>query len=238
MNKPKIGVTTAWSVETWGDPIESRGYNYVGRSYIEAIVLAGGIPVLIPQVEHSDINEIINMVDGLLFTGGGDAKRFSKSDLPNLRDQQPSRYDFEAELLTAAKKAKKPVLGICRGFQMLIEVFGGSLSLEVVDGHKQNIYGGKPWHEVTIAENSFLNKILRDTKWEVNSFHIQKVEKVPDNFKVIAVALDGVVEAVECNEGFVVGMQFHPEELLWGDKRAELIFEKFIDECKKGGSND
>lgn len=122
MNKPKIGVTTAWSVETWGDSIESRGYNYVGRTYIEAIISTGGIPVLIPQVEHSDIDDILNTVDGLLFTGGGDAKKFSKNDLPNLREQQPTRYDFEAKLLKSAKEAKKPILGICRGFQMIIEV--------------------------------------------------------------------------------------------------------------------
>jgi putative glutamine amidotransferase len=235
MNKPKIGVTTAWSVETWGDSIESRGYNYVGKTYIEAIISAGGIPVLIPQMEHDDIGDILNIVDGLLFTGGGDAKRFSKNALPDLREQQPTRYDFEAKLLKSAKETKKPILGICRGFQMIIEVFDGSLSSDVVDGHKQNIYGGEPWHEVIIEADSFLHRIVSDTKWKVNSFHIQKVEKIPDNFTATAISSDGVIEAVECNDPFIVGTQFHPEELLWGDKRAELFFIKFIDECKRGG---
>jgi putative glutamine amidotransferase len=238
MDKPKIGVTTAWSVETWGDSIESRGYNYVGRTYIEAIISAGGISILIPQVDHDDIDEILASVDGILFTGGGDAKKFSKDDLPGLKEQQPTRYDFEAKLLKSAKEANKPILGICRGFQMIIEVFGGSLSASVVDGHKQNIYGGKPWHEVSIKEGSFLYSIVNDKKWDVNSFHIQKVEKVPDNFIATAVANDGVIEAVESIDAFIVGTQFHPEELLWGDKRAELVFEKFIEKCKKGGCHD
>ena len=238
MNKPKIGVTTAWSVETWGDSIESRGYNYVGKTYIEAIISAGGIPILIPQVGHNDIDDVLNTIDGLLFTGGGDAKRFSKEDLPDLREQQPTRYDFEAKLLKSAKEAKKPIFGICRGFQMIIEVFGGSLSSDVIDGHKQNTYGGEPWHDVVIKEGSFLHRIVNDTKWEVNSFHIQKVERIPNNFTATAIANDEVIEAVECNDAFVVGTQFHPEELLWGDNRAELIFKKFIDECKREVSND
>ena len=229
MAKPKIGITTAWSVESWGDSIESRGYNYVGRTYIEAIISAGGIPILIPQIDHKDISEVLNTIDGLIFTGGGDARKFSKEDLPDLREQQPLRYDFEAELMKSAKKEGKPILGICRGFQMIIEAFGGSLSKEVVEGHKQRLDGSKPWHKVNIESDSFLFKIVNDQQWNVNSFHIQKVEKVPETFKAVAIAEDGVVEAVESkDDSFIVGMQFHPEELLWSDKRAYMIFEEFI----------
>lgn len=236
MKKPKIGITTAWSVETWGDSIESRGYNYVGRPYIEAIIKAGGIPVLIPQFEHMDIKCILEDIDGLLFSGGGDAKRFSKEDLPSLREQQPSRYDFEADLMKAAKDAKKPIIGICRGFQMLIEVFGGSLSDEVIEGHKQkNPNGGVPWHKVNLSEGSFLYGIVGSNQWDVNSFHVQKVSAVPEGFKAVAVADDGVIEAIEyMDDAFILGTQFHPEELLWSDKKAELVFENFIEVCKGG----
>jgi len=229
MSKPIIGITTAWSVETWGDSIESRGYNYVGRTYVEAIINAGGIPILIPQFKHEDIDKILDTIDGILFTGGGDAKRFSKENLPPLREQQPLRYDFEADLMKAAYNIRKPMIGICRGFQMMIEVFGGSLSLEIIDGHKQKLDGSKPCHKVNITKGSFLHKIVNDLIWDVNSFHIQKVENVPDIFIAAAIAEDGVIEAIEIkNDQFAVGMQFHPEELLWGDKRASLIFEEFI----------
>lgn len=227
--KPLIGITTAWSVETWGDSIEDRGYNYVGRPYVEAITNSGGIPILIPQINLEDIDIVLNSVDGLLFSGGGDAKRFSKKDLPSLKEQQPLRYEFESMLMKAAYDMKKPILGICRGFQMMIEVFGGSLSTEVIDGHKQNLHGSKPWHKVSIKEGSFFYKVTKDLTWNVNSFHIQRVEKVPELFTATVIADDGVIEAIESNEGlFIVGTQFHPEELTWGDKKASLVFEEFL----------
>ena len=95
-------------------------------------------------------------------------------------------------------------------------------------------------------------KIVVTTAWSVetwgdsiesrggkeNSFHIQKVEMIHDNFTATAIANDGVIESVECNDAFVVGTQFHPEELLWGDIRAELVFKKFIDECERKVSDD
>lgn len=227
--KPLIGITTAWSVETWNDSLESRGYNYVGRPYVEAIINAGGIPILLPQFDHNDIDKILDTIDGILFTGGGDAKKFSKEDLPSLREQQPLRYDFEMELMKHAKERKIPMLGICRGFQMMIEVFGGNLALETIDGHKQNLPGGKPWHRIRITEGSLLHEILNDLEWDVNSFHIQKVGQMPDSFIVSGIAEDGVIEAIESKEEqFMVGMQFHPEELLWCDKRGLSVFEEFI----------
>lgn len=239
MKKPKIGITTAWSVETWGDSIENRGYNYVGRTYIEAVIKAGGIPILIPQFEHMDIKCILDDFDGILFTGGGDAKQFSKDDMPNLKDQQPLRYDFEVELMKAAREAKKPIIGICRGFQMIVEVFGGALSSEVIEGHKQkNPSGGVPWHSVKLLEDSFLYGINGNNQWDVNSFHVQKVSVVPEGFKGVAVANDGVIEAIEqMDDTFILGTQFHPEELLWGDEKAKLIFEEFIEVCKGGRRN-
>ena len=234
MKKPIIGITTAWSVETWGDSIESRGYNYVGRTYVEAIISAGGIPFLIPQFDLIDIRDIIEKVDGLLFTGGGDAKRFSKGNLPGLKEQQPLRYSFEAELMKAAKESKKSILGICRGFQMLIEVFGGTLSNEVIEDHKQkNPNGGVTCHKVNISKGSFLYDIVGTEQWDVNSFHIQKVSTVPNGFRTTAVADDGVIEAIEyMGEMFILGTQFHPEELLWSDERALLLFKKYIQACQ------
>ncbi|MDP3386758.1 MAG: type 1 glutamine amidotransferase [Eubacteriales bacterium] len=230
MNKPVIGITTAWSVETWNDSIESRGYNYAGRPYVEAIIDAGGMPVLIPPISHADIDSLVDMVDGILFTGGGDAKRFTKEAMPSLREQQPTRYDFEAKLMQAAVASDKPILGICRGFQMLIEVFGGSLSDEVVDGHKQNLPGGEPWHKVNLVDGSLLNQIVKENDWKVNSFHVQKVEQVPEGFYATAISEDGVIEAIERRgDQFIVGTQFHPEELLWGDARASAIFTSFIE---------
>lgn len=101
--KSFIGVTCAWSVETWGDSIEEGGYYYVGKPYVESIIKQGGIPVLIsPEYQEDNSCEqvcsLMDKLDGLLFSGGGDARKFSLELLPSLQEQQPRRYAFESAL--------------------------------------------------------------------------------------------------------------------------------------------
>lgn len=234
MKKPIIGVTCPWSVETWGDSIEGGGYYYVGRPYVEAIAKYGGVSLLItPESKDESIDSILNVVDALLFTGGGDVKKKYPDGLPTLRNQQPKRYDFEAELMRKAFEKRKPILGICRGFQMILEVFGGSLADEVIEGHKQNLPGGEPWHEVAINKDSKLYEIIGIEKWDVNSFHVQKADKLPKDFIVSAKTEDGVIEGIEAtNYPFLAGYQFHPEELSWKDEVAGEIFKWFIKASK------
>ena len=237
MKKPVIGITCPWSVETWGDTMEDGGYYYVGRPYVEAVSRFGGIPVLIsPEYEHSDkkldIHDYLDILDGVLFTGGGDVKRSPGSKLENLRNQQPVRYDYERELLEVFVKAKKPVIGICRGFQMIIETFGGSLATELVDGHKQKIPAWEPWHDVFINSQSKLFDLLKTEKTGVNSFHVQQAKDLPRNFIVSAKTEDGVVEAIEFSgEQFIMGFQFHPEELVRQNAEFGKVFEMFIAEA-------
>jgi len=106
--RPIIGITSAWSVETWGDSIEGGGYYYAGKPYIEAVYRNGGLPLLItPEYLEEDIHSIVirllQQVDGLIFSGGGDARRFLPHELPTLREQQPRRYDFEKKLMEEAR---------------------------------------------------------------------------------------------------------------------------------------
>ena len=242
--RPIIGVTSPWSVETWGDSLESGGYFYVGRPYIEALSKYGATPMLIvPEYNEESLEEhldsILDVVDGLLFTGGGDVKTKYPEGLPTLREQQPIRYDFEKALMKRAYDRKIPVIGICRGFQMIIETFGGSLSEDTVDNHKQNLSGAEPWHEVEINKQSKLYNIFGREDWDVNSFHVQKVENVPENFIVSARAKDGVVEGVEAvNDQFIAGFQFHPEELSWKDDSAGDIIKWFVKAAKEGKSEE
>lgn len=236
--KPIIGITCAWSVETWGDSLEGGGYYYVGKPYVEAISRYGGIPLLIcPEYEEKIdelINDILNRVQGLLFSGGGDTRRFLSSQLPTLKEQQPKRYYFESQLLKAAWERKIPVIGICRGHQMIAEVFGGSIAEKTVDGHKQNLPGYEPWHEVIVEKESKIHTIIRKEKWFVNSFHKQVVGEIPKGFKVVMKTSEGVIEGIEaCGHPFFMGFQFHPEELAPKDETAQLIFKEFINVTKK-----
>ena len=218
-------------METWGDSIEMGGYYYAGRPYVQAVYKYGGVPVLIaPEYRkeyiEDELNEILDMVDGILFTGGGDVKRGSSKDLPTLRKQQESRYFFEENLMKKAYEKRLAILGICRGYQMIIEIFGGSLAEDTIEGHKQNLPGWEPWHKVTIDRNSKLYDTIGLDAWEVNSFHIQKVDRIPKGFISSVIAEDGVVEGIEAVDyPFLAGFQFHPEELEHKDRNAGKILE-------------
>ncbi len=240
MKKPVIGVTCPWSVETWEER-EDGGYYYVGQPYVEAVAKYGGVPILLaPEYSKETLDDyienLLDLVDGILFSGGGDVKKKYPDGLPNLRDQQPHRYDFDAALLKGAYDRKIPILGICRGFQMILEVFGSSLSDELVEGHKQNISGSLPWHGVDINEDSDLYDVLKISDWKVNSFHVQQAGQTPKGFIVSAKAKDGVVEAIEAEDyPFLVGYQFHPEELSRTDDKAGDLFRWFINATKVKG---
>jgi putative glutamine amidotransferase len=233
-----IGVTAAWSCETKIDEVTEGSY-YVEKPYVEAIALSGGIPLMIPPVFEEDqleasIRQILEKVDGLLLTGGGGGNRFSRENLPNLADQQPTRYTFERKLIEAAWKTKMPLVGICRGYQMIVETFGGSLSSEVIDGHKQQLGEIETVHPVQVERDSVFYSLFGLDSWNVNSFHIQKVTQVAGPFRINMMSPDGVIEGIEAlDHPFCFGFQFHPECLIEHDETARRFFSLFVEESKK-----
>lgn len=236
--KPIIGVSCAWSVETWGDSLEHGGYIYVGSPYVWAVANSGGFPILVGPAKETNLEEaakqVIEMVDGLLLTGGGDARRFKPEELPPLKEQQPLRYEFETYLIQEAFKKDIPVMGICRGHQMIAEVLGGRIGKNTINGHKQKEPGTKASHGIIIEQESALYNMCGTARWEVNSFHIQAVEAPPEGFRISSRSEDGVIESIEAvNKKFFIGMQFHPEELFPVDDIAKRIFKNFIDIAKR-----
>lgn len=235
MGRPLIGITTNHS--------DREKELKLSRSYTEAIIAAGGLPVLLPVVtEEEVINAYIARIDGLLLTGGGDMDPliFGEDPLPESGKLDPLRDNFELELVRKALERDLSILGICKGCQLLNIVLGGSLYQDLyrqkpgVLKHNQEAPRWYPTHRVTIEEDSNLYKIVQQQVIKVNSIHHQAIKDVSPNFRVAAYSADGVIEAIEKKEGaFVLGVQWHPESL-WANSRENYnIFREFIRQCWK-----
>ena len=233
-----IGVTTAWSVETWGVQKEHPGgILYNPAHYSNAIYQNGGLPFLIaPPLGIEDelklqtiVEQTLDHLGGLFFSGGGGTKRFKASDMPGLEEQQPLRYCFEKMLIQEAYKRRMPFIGACRGHQMIIESLGGKIKNDTVGDHQQK-YEQKTAHRVQIKSSTLLEKLTGLDAWEVNSMHCQVAEEAPPGFIVSARSPEGYIEAIEADGiDFHMGFQFHPEVMCEFDPRAQALIRSFIE---------
>ena len=238
--KPIIGVSGNLLVEKSG-PAAGLRRAYVNEVYIKAVEKVGGVPVILPVVEEDELIQMqADLVDGLILTGGYDVNPhlYGEEPVPNILATWPKRDVYESDLIKFILEADKPLLGICRGIQMLNVAFGGSLYQDVsqIDGkicrHMQVTRPEIPTHTITTKEGSRLRKILGE-KVLMNSLHHQCIKRVANGFNVAAVSSDGVIEAIE-KEGelFVMGVQFHPEFLVDEYPYASAIFERLIHEAQ------
>ncbi len=238
--KPIIGITTSLIIDK-GKTFAGYKRVYVNKDYIDSIIQAGGIPLMIPFNENKDI--IISqaqLIDGLLITGGHDVfpYNYGQEPHPKLGECFPERDEYEYLLLEEAKKRNIPVLGICRGHQIINTFEGGDLyqDMSLIEGevlrHWQVDNPTQKTHKIKIEKDSMLSTICPE-EIMVNSFHHQAIKNVAEGYKVIARASDGVVEAIE-NEKyrFLLGIQWHPEMLHAVCDDAKELFKQFVDECK------
>ncbi len=216
----------------------------VPLSNVRAITQFGGVPIVLPNLEMDGIEEIASTIDGLLLTGGGDIDPtlFGEEPLPGLGNIVPERDRFEVALIQKMLKLNKPILGICRGAQIMSIAMGGDMYQDIYsqrDGsllqHDQQAPNWHGSHFVEVTEGSLLRKIVGVDKFKVNSYHHQALRNMPEGFIVSGVASDGVIESFEStNHTFVMGVQWHPESLISkNDVNSLAIFEAFINECKK-----
>ena len=226
---------------------DENPYYRIERHYIEPIIKCRGIPFIIPEFINESLSEkILNNIDGLVMSGGsGDSDKGDRIEVEGrprtLRGQNKNRYIADSFLIKAALKRNMPLLGMCRGMQMICETAGGKLSdkfLDEVDTggvlHRQASSGNIPTHMINLEEGSQLQKILEVPEVKVNSFHHQYCIEPGKNFKASAWAKNGIIEAIESPiYRFALGLQFHPEKMFNNYPIFIKIFEAFLEKSRE-----
>ena len=214
--KPIIGLTVFY------DKQGERTFSSISNNYINAVKLAGGIPILIP-IEKEALNDYVDMVDGFLFTGGADVNPilYGEAPIPKLGLISEERDSFEIKLFNKAYLTGKPILGICRGLQLINVALGGTLYQDIysqiddISIHNPNKLRDELQHSVVIQKDSSLYKILEHEEVETNSFHHQAVKTLGRNLRVTAKAKDNIIEAYDSMENpNLICVQWHPEDLV------------------------
>ena len=215
---PIIGVTPLWDAE--------RKSIWMLPDYLDGIRAAGGIPVVLPlEMSEADADRIIETCDGFLFTGGQDV------------GSCPERDALETLVLSKALQSDKPILGICRGLQFINVFLGGTLWQDLPSQHPSEIVHrqgkpyGTPTHKVMLSGD--LSKLLGKETLEVNTLHHQAAKELGENLEMMAVAPDGIIEAVQmAGKRFVWAVQWHPEYMFRTDPDSLAIFLCFVKHCK------
>jgi putative glutamine amidotransferase len=208
-SKPLIGISTYLERTRFGLWDVEAAVLY--RGYLDCVVEAGGNPVMLPPVGTWNAGTI-GFLDGLVIAGGADVDPAAYGAEKHERTGEPSRARDDAEfaLVEAALKLDLPVLGVCRGMQVLNVALGGTLH-QHIEGHNEapGVFGST---DITVATDTQLHAILGD-RTTVQCHHHQSLDRVADGLRVTAKAPDGTVEAVELDGArFVVGVQSHPEQ--------------------------
>lgn len=226
--RPLIGITCS------GDMDGNR--LYLNRQYVGAVAEAGGLPLLLPELGGLEA-DFLKGLDGILLSGGGDVDPFffGEEPLPATGEISPRRDAFEIELARLALGAGLPVLGICRGIQVLNIAAGGTICQDISHvtesplKHSQQAPRWHPTHRLDLSPGSLLAGILGGAPVRVNSFHHQAVARVAGGFTVAARTSDGVIEGLEAEKGYAVGVQFHPEDMWERDRRFLNIFKSLVE---------
>lgn len=212
---------------------------------VRAILAAGGRPYLLPSaLPLADIPEVLSEFDGLFISGGGDIHPdfFGGQMHPSIDGIDRERDEFELTLCRQAVEMNKPLLGICRGQQVLNVALGGNLVVDIpsmlpeAGQHRfwPNYQRSRLSHSVQLESDSLLAEVMGGTEFEVNSLHHQSVKELGKGLKVTATAPDGVIEALEMpDKDFIVSVQWHPE-WLQDHEPMRRIFKAFVEASNSG----
>ena len=232
-SKPIIGITMGYKQDA------SASTLWIGEAYIDAVINAGGLPYLLPSgAPEENLAEMLSLCDGLILTGGADIDplRFQATGDDRAGGVDPKRDAGEDFLVHQAYQNRMPILGICRGIQVLNVSFGGTLYIDLQDdfpgASKHDFYPNLPRdayrHTLSIDQDNPLYASLGKNSIQVNSLHHQGVKDPAPNMEVVARPEDGSIEAIAATDHpWCIGVQWHPE-CLPEDADARKLFQEFI----------
>lgn len=221
------------------------GLSCIAETYVQSILDAGGAPVIIPVItDIQALTVLVEGLDGLVMSGGGDINPLylGEEPIPQLQDVDTYRDEFDLILLRLASNRQLPIMGICRGHQIMNVAFGGSVYQDIhaqsshpLLKHSQTLSREYPSHTVTLepGTNRF-RSLLGEEKILVNSFHHQAVREVAPGFRATATAPDGINEAMEDTERPIFGIQWHPEAMApQGDETMKRLFTYHVGNARR-----
>ena len=221
---------------------EERASYWMLPGYMSGISEAGGIPLMLPlHMTQEDICQAAETFDGFLLTGGHDVSPalYGEKPIDACGKTSKERDSLETAVFKAARTLDKPMLGICRGIQLINVLMGGTLYQDIPLQYpsKVNHHGRPPYdqpvHGIDIIKGTPLYECC-GAHMEVNSYHHQAVKTLAPGLVAMAYAPDGLIEAVyDPQAHFLWAVQFHPEFAYRKDEKCRLIFEHFVDACRK-----
>lgn len=230
MRNPKIAITKASGSKSYEN---YKNWILKANPNIEIVDLI--------EMEVSKIDSIVKTVDGLLLSGGPDVDpiHFDKVEERDKCSIDLRRDSIEITAINSAREVNLPILGICRGLQLLNVVYGGSLFTDIPtdvpnhSNHQQK--NGDSYHNINIKQNSILKELIQNDTITVNSSHHQSIDKLAKNFTITSSTQDNVVESIEYNNKnhWVFAVQWHPERLEFESSASGKIAFLFLDKVKK-----
>jgi putative glutamine amidotransferase len=240
MRRPLVGVTTSITTSRTAGSSSRPERAYVNSVYVSAVQQAGATPLLLPpQLDEASRAALLERLEGVLLTGGGDIDpaRFGEPAHPTVSEVSAARDRLEIALVGHAIHHDLPILAVCRGLQVLNVALGGSLFQDVGTdpgtpvAHSQKAPRHVPTHGVKVAPGSRLAGVLGVDALSVNSLHHQAIKALGRGLRAVAAAEDGIVEGAELEDEtrFVLGVQWHPEEMVAESEPARQLFRAFVD---------